>query len=200
MQSLDGIFGAVLAFFIIRGFMRGLWSQVFGLAGWLGGLILAFWFSTPFTSVLQQRFPSLPPVLTPLIAYLTIFVGVYFFSRITASWLTRVSEKIHLGWLNRLLGGSLGAVKGAIILSLVLWGLSLLPIEETTQQFRQNSKLYAPLEAVVPYLFGVSTHFDFDTSHFKKQFQRYYQQGKRKIQEETLKRLLQRDSDSTTVR
>ncbi len=200
MQSLDVIFGAVLAFFIIRGFMRGLWSQVLGLAGWLGGLILAFWFSTPLTTILQHRFPSLPPVLAPLIAFLAIFVGVYFFSRLTASWLTQISEKIHLGWLNRLLGGTLGAAKGAIVLSLILWGISLLPMEETTQKLRQSSTLYAPLEAVVPYVFGISTHFELDTSHFKKQFQQYYRQGKRKIQEETLKRLLQRDSDSTTVR
>ncbi len=200
MQSLDVIFGAILAFFILRGFARGFWGQIFGLAGWLGGLILAFWFSTPLTTILQQRFPSLPPVLIPLVAFLAIFVGIYFFSRLTASWLTRASEKVHLGWLNRLLGGTVGAAKGAIVLSLILWGLSVLPFESTTQKMRQSSKLYTPLEAVVPYIFSLSTHFSLDTRHFKKQFQQYYHQGKQKIQEETLKHLLQSETDTTTVR
>ncbi len=200
MQAIDVILGAFLAFFIFRGITRGLWRQLLGLAGWVGGLILAFWFSTPLTNYLQYRFESLPPVLAPVVAFALIFLFVYFFTRMAANALTHISEKIYLGWLNRLLGGALGAAKGAIILSLLLWGISLLPVESYTQQIRQQSKLYAPIEAIVPHLFGMSTRFSWDTSHFKQQFRQYYQQGKRKLQEETLKQLLKSNADSTTVR
>ncbi len=200
MQTIDVILGAVLAFFIFRGVSRGFWRQLLGLAGWLGGLILAFWFSTPLTNYLQFRFESLPPVLAPLVAFALIFLFVYFFTRLAASALTRMSEKIYLGWLNRLLGGAVGAIKGAVILSLILWGISLLPVETYTKQMRQHSKLYTPIESIVPHLFGMSTQFSWDTSHFKKQFQQFYQQGKRKLQEETLKQLLNSDADTTTIR
>ena len=200
MQTIDVILGAVLAFFIFRGVSRGFWRQLLGLAGWLGGLILAFWFSTPLTNYLQYRFESIPPVLAPLLAFTLIFLFVYFFTRVTANALTRMSEKMYLDWLNRLLGGVIGALKGGIVLSLILWGISLLPLKEPIQQMRQQSKLYAPIESVIPHVFGLSTRFSWDTTHFKEQFQQFYQKGKRKLQEEALKQLLNGNADTTSIR
>ncbi len=200
MSGIDIILGAILAFFVLRGVTRGFWSQVLGLAGWLGGLVLAFWFSPLLTTMLQNRFESIPPVLAPLIAFLLIFLFIYFFSKLTANWLTQISQKLHLGWLNRLSGGALGAVKGAIILSLILLVFSILPLEKFTQEMRQKSRLYKPIEVVVPTLFSMSTRFSLDPSYFRKQFQQVYQKGKQTLQEETLKMLLKSEADSSTIR
>ena len=39
MEYIDLIFGAVLAFFVILGIAKGLFREVFGLIGFLGGIV-----------------------------------------------------------------------------------------------------------------------------------------------------------------
>ncbi|MFQ5583297.1 MAG: CvpA family protein [Calditrichia bacterium] len=139
MDYVDLIFGAILAFFVIIGFSKGLFREIFGLAGILGGVIAGIIFTGPLSDFFVNKAPAVPSVAIPIVCFTFIFILVFLLSRILANWLSSITRAIHLGWLNKLLGGIVGGLKGGLILSLLLLLISVFPLEPTIDSMRNKS-------------------------------------------------------------
>ena len=134
------VLGLSLTLALLRGFARELVSMI----GWVAAFVL----SVMFTQTLARQFPeSLGPLLSSLLAFLAIFIGVWVLSGLVGLLLSKLIKAVGLGWGDRLLGALLGLVRGAVIVlvTVMLGGLTPLPREA----FWRNAMFAAPLATAV---------------------------------------------------
>ncbi|HFE63157.1 MAG TPA: CvpA family protein [Caldithrix sp.] len=187
MSSIDIIFIAFLAFFAFIGLWKGFFREVLGLAGVVGGVFFGIVFFGPMSKILSRALPGIPAVVWPFLSFLVIFIAVYFSSRLLAGMLSKLSKAIYLGWLNRLFGGAVGALKGAILISIILLLIGFLPFQQALQDVRQQSALYEPLQRLVPIIYNYSTGLSDSSKNFEKKILRTLEGAKVKLSEEMIK-------------
>lgn len=143
MNWLDITIAAIIALFTLAGFARGLVSQIFSIAALLGGLVIGF----IFYDVLGDVFIRERLVENESVANVGGFIVLAFAAYViiqTAGWITtRLIGTLHLSWLNRICGGAVGAVMGAVTAFLLSSCLSLF--------YPQNDPIFKR-SALLPYL------------------------------------------------
>ena len=120
MTWLDILILLPLLIGLIRGLMKGLIVEVTSIVA----IILGFWgaklWSAAFASWLIQQF-EWSETACIVVAYALLFAGIALALNLVARLLSKLFQKIQLGWLNRLLGGIFGTAKwGIVIVALVL--------------------------------------------------------------------------------
>ncbi len=141
----------VLGLSLLLGALRGLVREMVSLAGWIAAFVLA----TAFSGIVGGQLPeSLGPLLSGLLGFLLIFIGVLLLSGMLGLVLSLLLRAVGLGFLDRLLGAAFGVVRGVAIalLAVLLAGLTPLPREP----FWRQAVLSGPFETVAlalgPYL------------------------------------------------
>ena len=141
----------VLGLSLLLGAIHGLMREVVSLAGWIAAFVLA----TAFSGIVAVQMPeSLGPLLSGLLSFLLIFIGVLLVSGMVGLVLSLLMRAVGLGFLDRLLGAAFGVVRGVAIalLAVLLAGLTPLPREP----FWRQAVLSGPFETVAlalkPYL------------------------------------------------
>lgn len=120
MSWLDILILLPLLIGLIRGLMKGLIVEVVSIAAIVLGFLGAKWWSAGFASWLMQQF-EWNETACIVVAYALIFAGIALGLNIIARLLSKLFQKIQLGWINRLLGGVFGTAKwGIVIVALVL--------------------------------------------------------------------------------
>lgn len=120
MTWLDILILLPLLIGLVRGLMKGLIVEVTSIVA----IVLSFWgaqsWSSTFAAWLMQQF-MWGEAASIVVAYALLFTGIALILNILARLLSKLFQKIQLGWLNRLLGGIFGTAKwGIVILALVL--------------------------------------------------------------------------------
>jgi len=197
MEYVDLIFGAVLAFFIILGSAKGLFREVFGLIGFLGGIIAGILFTGPLSHWLAQKITAIPFLIIPIVSFLVLFIAVYLLSRLLADWFSSIFEALHLKWLNKLLGGVVGGFKGAILLSVLLLILSALPVQSFLDPIRGKSYFYTPLQNLFPALYNI---FSSTPSGLDKKVEDMFRESEAKVKKQIIETMLNDGIDSSAVR
>lgn len=104
----------------IRGFSQGFIRQLASLLGLVVGLIAA----KALYAVVAERIYDFNithnMTVAQILAFVLIWLVVPILFSIAASLVTKVMEIICLGWLNRLLGAALGAIKYFAIVALLV--------------------------------------------------------------------------------
>ncbi|HOI96662.1 MAG TPA: CvpA family protein [Syntrophobacter fumaroxidans] len=113
MNGLDWVVVGVGAFCVLRGIMRGAVSQIFGIAGVLGGFVLASHHYETLAAQLARTFPKLSG--TPAISFILLFCLTWFCIALAGYAVARLLRKTGLGFLDRLWGGVIGFGKALLI-------------------------------------------------------------------------------------
>lgn len=112
LSVLDGLGLLLLTGFLALGIAHGLWWQVIRLLGVVASAAIARALSPALGGLLFAALPSLGASISGGVAWLLAFLGAL----ATASWLGRLGnsilESIHLGLVNRALGGLVGLGTG----------------------------------------------------------------------------------------
>ena len=133
----------VLGLSLLLGALRGLVREMVSLAGWIAAFVLA----TAFSGIVAVQMPeSLGPLLSGLLGFLLIFIGVLLASGMLGLVLSLLVRAVGLGFLDRLLGAAFGVVRGVaiVLLAVLLGGLTPLPHEP----FWRQAVLSGPFETV----------------------------------------------------
>jgi uncharacterized membrane protein required for colicin V production len=114
---VDGVALGITGFCFLRGCIRGLLLQFLGLCFLSAGAALAFGLSPRFGAFIRAEVWE---ALTDRVARATAFVVLLAAAIGVSTMLLRLigdsSRTLRGGWLNRLTGGVLGAVKGVLLL------------------------------------------------------------------------------------
>ena len=143
MNWLDITIVTIIAVFTLVGLSRGLVSQIFSIAALLGGLVIGFIFYDVLGDVfIRERLVENKSVAN-VGGFIALALAAYLIIQI-AGWITtRLIGTLQLSWLNRICGGALGAVMGAVAAFLLSSCLSL--------YYPQNDPVFKR-SALLPYL------------------------------------------------
>jgi len=112
------------------GWWRGFVYELLSLLGWLAAYFVARLFA-PELSPLVPDAVTADEVRTAL-AYASIFIGTLMVGAIVAWSLSKLIQFVGLGWLDGVMGGAFGLVRGMllVLILVLLAGLTSLPQQD----------------------------------------------------------------------
>lgn len=151
MNYLDVIILLPLAYFFIRGFMKGFIITIAMLAGLLLGLWAAIHLSEYTSAILVQRF-HFDSQNIKMVAYLLTFLAVIIMVYLIGRLLTGVVKTAGLGIFNRLAGALAGAAKGLLLVSALILLITKVDPKNSliSQDTKNDSFAYRPVESIAP--------------------------------------------------
>jgi len=130
MNWLDVVWLIVIVFFLIRGAMKGLFREIFGLLGILVGLIVAVNYSEEVGNIIRGEITSLSPQIAKLISFAIIFVGIALIGGLIGLVFHGMSKYSLVKGIDRGGGLILGLLEGGVVCSIVLIFLTISPLAE----------------------------------------------------------------------
>ena len=150
MEVIDIIILVLIGIGVIQGLMKGSIKQLAAVVGFVAGLLLA---RALFGTVAEQLAPALGTSITiaQILSFILIWVAVPIGCSLIASVLTKALNVINLGWLNRLLGALLGAVKVMLLVGIGIYVLEYIDpkSEMISKATKEASLLYSPMKEFV---------------------------------------------------
>ncbi len=119
-MALDVTGLIIILLFFIRGYTRGLIVAAFSVIAILLGILCALKLSQSFAAWLLLK-GYMTSAWAPMLSYIILFVGVVILVRLIAKMLQSAVEGMMLGTVNKLAGGALYALLGAVVWSSILW-------------------------------------------------------------------------------
>ena len=136
MTLADWMICAVLLLNVITAAIQGFFAEALTMAGLIVGYIVAAWRYRGFAEWLEQYLKN--PWLAEILAFLIIFFAIVILFGIAARIARWVMRKSGLSGLDRFLGALLGLLKGALMVAVILMGMTAF---EPTSKLLQNSQL-----------------------------------------------------------
>ena len=179
MNYIDLFLGIMLLFGAIRGFSKGFVSEVAGLAALILGVWGAIRFSYLTSGYIVDTFDYHPKHLG-LISFFITFILIVILVHIIGKAVENILNVVALGFLNKLAGILFGAIKTALILSVLL--LIFDEFDETANILpkgeKEESQMYEPVKELVPTLLPFLNFWDIDNHPFKKDDEKNDESGK----------------------
>jgi membrane protein required for colicin V production len=147
MNGLDLIILGVLGLGIVLGLRSGLIKQVASLVGLVLAFVLGLHFMHAAGAVTVDSLgvsESLAPLLGFVLVFLAVQVAVVAVVKLTEALI----GALKLSSVNRALGGAMGGLKAALVLSVAFLVLANLDIPDASA--RSASSFYAPVSSFVP--------------------------------------------------
>jgi membrane protein required for colicin V production len=114
---LDVVLGIIILVSVIAGIKKGLARTAVGLGAALLGLLCGLWFHGMLGAYLT--FTGSRSVAN-LIAFFVIFLTCVLAGSLIGLLIERLLKLVRLSWLNRLLGGGFGLIRGVLIAAIVV--------------------------------------------------------------------------------
>jgi len=118
MNFFDIIVIVILGYCLIRGIFRGLVKELSSIIGVFGGFYAAYTYY-PVLSKLLSKWIANTGYLN-ILSFLIIFCGVFIIISILGIIINYLLKIVFLGWLDRVSGAMFGAMKGILIVSVLL--------------------------------------------------------------------------------
>ena len=140
MTGFDFAAVGILLVSLLLGFWRGLVYAVLSLLGWP----LAFFLSKMYAASIAPMMPALNHVEGAqeasrlAMAYALVFVAVLIVWSVLVWLLSKLVKAIGMGWLDSVLGGLFGLLRGVLVILALVWLAGLTQIPE--QSFWREAK------------------------------------------------------------
>lgn len=144
MNLFDIAILLILAGFTLKGLWRGLLRELCSLFGLFGGVFLAVRYHAPLAELLIESM-AWPETLCLVLAFVALLVLTMIFFGLLGFVLSRFVSLLFLGGFNRVAGALFGLVQGGLLLTLVLYGLSLNPLPPPIRGLFEQSGLAPPM-------------------------------------------------------
>ena len=116
-----------MLFNVFLGFKRGVIAELLTLIGLISAIFVSiFWYHD--LSVFLMRQFKWNEALSNIISFIIIFLLVIFCFRILETLLNRIVDMLFLSGINNLGGALFGFIRGAIIVSLLLFLVNFIPL------------------------------------------------------------------------
>src|SRR3990167_5682409 len=117
MTGFDFAVMAILLVSLLFGLWRGLVYEVLSLMGWP----VAFVLSKLFAGSVAPMMPGTQETMRVTLAYAVVFVAALIMWGMLAWLLSKVVKAVGLGWLDRVLGGLFGVLRGGLVMLALVW-------------------------------------------------------------------------------
>ncbi|MBS4058737.1 MAG: CvpA family protein [Bacteroidetes bacterium] len=154
MNYLDIIIAVLLLFSAYNGYSKGLVIELASLAALILGVYVAILFSD-VTGDFLSRYFELHTKYLSIIAFMLTFVLVLIAVMLVGKLVEKFVDLLLLGFLNKLAGAVFGILKGALILSIIIFLLNYFDAEKKliSKDSRKSSFLYNRIEQIAPTIY-----------------------------------------------
>lgn len=154
INLLDLIILIPLLLFAFNGYKKGIIIEITTLAALLLGIYAALFFSDYTANLLTGSFNISKEYLN-IIAFVATFIGVLVLVMILGRLLEKVVNLLMLGIVNKLAGAAFGILKGALLLSILIFLINYFDRDATIikQDARKESVLYKNIEPIAPWIY-----------------------------------------------
>jgi membrane protein required for colicin V production len=136
MNAADWIIVVAVLLSVAQAASAGFFKEAFGIAGLVIGYLLAAW---QYYRVAEHFSPYLKSMwLGEIAGFLVIFFGVMILAGIAGRITHWAVKEAGLSFFDRLLGGALGLLRGALVVAIVLVGMAAFT---PTSKWLENSAL-----------------------------------------------------------
>jgi len=118
MSWIDLVLALVIASSVLTGFAAGFARVAVGFAALVVGMLCGFWFYGIVAAYVIDYVTS--PAIANLIGFFVILIGVLILGAIIGRILAKFFKWVGLSWLDRLLGGAFGIVRGFLIAAVIV--------------------------------------------------------------------------------
>jgi membrane protein required for colicin V production len=147
MNQVDALLLVLLIPFALRGWVRGVLREAFGVAGLVGGVLAAGAFGAVVASDLVAR-GMVAPGRAGFVGACAVFFAVVVASNLAGRVADRFARALLLGPLVRLAGAAFGVLKGAAVLGFVLLVVGSVARGSAIRSTLERSTLAPPLVGV----------------------------------------------------
>jgi len=165
INLLDVIIIIPLLLFAWNGYKKGFIVEVASLAALILGLYIAFFFSDFAAEMLNNLF-DLDQKYVAVFAFLITFIVVIFLVLTVGKIVQQFINILLLGFLNKLAGAVFGLLKGALLLSILIFVINYFNYGEfiIKQEDKEKSIFFTPVESIAPALYSWlnSNNFTFE--------------------------------------
>lgn len=154
MAVIDIVLGVFILFGLVRGLMKGFFVEVASLLALVAGVYGAIHFSDFAAGFLQDKTQWDEKTIN-ITAFAITFVIIVLAISLAGKALTKLANFAALGILNTFLGGIFGALKMALILSVVLniFDRMNASFSFVDKDNIENTVFYDPIKGLVPMIF-----------------------------------------------
>jgi len=143
MTGFDFAVMVILLVSLLLGLWRGLVYEVLSLVGWPVAFVLSKLFAGSVTPMMPGHVLSnvegAQETMRIMLAYAVVFIAVLIVWGVLAWLLSRLVKAVGLGWVDRVLGGLFGVLRGVLVVLVLVWLAGLTHIPE--QPFWRSAQM-----------------------------------------------------------
>ena len=145
MTWLDILLAIPMAWFVYKGFRKGLIFELTSLVGLVVGIFCAINFSKYVSTLI-----GIEGEYSVLVAFFVTFIAVYLLSLFLGKCVEGLIKMMKMGVMNNLLGAVFGLLKMVAMLSVVLYYVAIIDFKGMilTPKLKQESVFYTPIDKV----------------------------------------------------
>ncbi|MDZ7289202.1 MAG: CvpA family protein [candidate division KSB1 bacterium] len=140
---------ALLLIFGFEGYRSGFFNGILSIGGIFISLAISL-AALPYSARFFNFVIELPPNLSILMGFVTIFVICLLLYALFLQWLHTIMKMEVVDWFNRISGTLLGLYKGLLTVSLLALGFSLLPMRELVRTTAEGSLFFERVKYITP--------------------------------------------------
>jgi membrane protein required for colicin V production len=118
----------LIILFVIRCYLKGFISEVFPMAGFVLGLLVALFFYKNGGAFVRAKFMNDVAVVPEIIAFIFLFLFIFLFIKLLEKILSDVIDRVELDNADRFLGVLFGLAEGIAVISLILFLIRVQPL------------------------------------------------------------------------
>jgi membrane protein required for colicin V production len=144
---IDVIFILLITLFIIRCYLKGFINEVFPMAGFVLGLLVALFFYKKGGAFIRAKFMPGTDVIPEILAFIFLFLFIFIFIKLLEKLLSDIIYQVELDSADRFLGVLFGLAEGIAVVSLILFLLRIQPLFDAGPLLSESvfAKLILPL-------------------------------------------------------
>jgi membrane protein required for colicin V production len=144
---LDWLILAILTYSVVVSALRGFVREVIGLAAVLVGVLLASWFYRSVAPLFKDVVKT--ENLALFFGFSLIFLVTLLAGALVIWLMTRFTKFAKLQWFDRLLGAAFGLIRGWVIGSVVLLGLTAFGVQAERVKGSELAPFFLPGARVI---------------------------------------------------
>ncbi|MCU0606578.1 MAG: CvpA family protein [Candidatus Edwardsbacteria bacterium] len=153
MNWVDIVIIALLAAAVLLGFKKGLVQEIAGIIA----LVVAFFFALlshgAAAGVLRGTFPKLSAAVAPTIGFIVMFLAAFGAITLVGWLLAKAVKASPLDFADKLGGMAVGLFKGALVVSILLMLLALVPLPAEVARRMDRSAAIRTVRKVAPWVY-----------------------------------------------
>ena len=151
MYWLDIVLAIPMAWFVYKGFRKGLIFEFSSLVGLVVGIYCSIKFSKYVSTLI-----GIEGEYSILVAFFVTFIAVYLLSLFLGKCIEGLMKMMKMGIMNNILGSVFGLLKCVCMLSVVMYYVVLIDFDKViiTDKTREQSLFYQPIERTGNLLIG----------------------------------------------